>query len=172
MRHVLTLVQSRMASASVGSKEAPCTPRKAVSFAAPLPTTPFNQETENDPWEFFPEWQYPNSAMRDDTKSYDEEYRAALLAERNKARTYGSPLPLAKKQELAQLSLRCGPFEAFRTPTRPRRQRPSLQSVPTDEQAHSHQHEERPSPSPMKVDTPSYKKGLRGEQEYTSLAVD
>ncbi|RMZ25610.1 hypothetical protein D0859_10331 [Hortaea werneckii] len=134
-----------------------------LSFAALLPTTPFNQEIENDPWEFFPEWQYPNSAMRDDTKSYDEEYRAALLAERNKARTYGSPLPLAKKQELAQLSLRCGPFEAFRTPTRPRRLRPSLQSVPTDEQAHSHQHEERPSPSPMKVDTPSYQKGLREE---------
>ncbi|TKA32508.1 hypothetical protein B0A50_01616 [Salinomyces thailandicus] len=169
LKHKLTLVQNSMASASVESTGAPSTPRKAVGFRAPQPTTPFDETRDDDPWELFPELDYPNSALRDDTRSYQAQIVAALVAEKAMAKNERRPnstIDLAARQELAQRRLRCGPFEYLRIPTRPRGQA-SVPSESTDEQAH----QDEPlslSPvrgSPMKVDTPSYKPGLRREQE-------
>ena len=167
-----------MASAGVGFEAPPRTPTKArVSFTALQPTTPFNKDTDEDPWELFPEWQHPNSAMRQDNPSYQQEFTAAKAAETARAEggpRFNEPLTLEEKQHQALLCHRQGPYECLRTPTRPKRQRASIPQSAShvDEQAHSNAELERLAFSPMKVDTPSYKLGLRKEEVSKPKAGD
>ncbi|KAK5126698.1 hypothetical protein LTR85_009632 [Meristemomyces frigidus] len=94
----------------------PYTPKK--SYKAPLPTTPFNEDREDDPFMLFPEWQHPFSALRDDTQLYRQQFAEAERAEAMKMRQRGSPID---RKRLIKQCLHIGEYDFMRTPTRPKK---------------------------------------------------
>ncbi len=48
---------------------------RQYGFTAPKPSRPFNEELEDDPFLFYPEWQEPFSPLRNDSERYMEERR-------------------------------------------------------------------------------------------------
>ncbi|KAK5697415.1 hypothetical protein LTR97_007553 [Elasticomyces elasticus] len=90
--------------------EPPKTPTKRVNFRAPLRSIPFDEDLDTDPFEFFPEWQLPASALRLSTKRYQTEYatakeHAAHAEAIRDHRDRGSPINIA---DLIQRRLRMG----------------------------------------------------------------
>ncbi|KAK3630194.1 hypothetical protein LTR56_017608 [Elasticomyces elasticus] len=102
--------------------EPPKTPTKRVNFRAPLRSIPFDEDLDTDPFEFFPEWQLPDSALRLSTERYQTEYatakeHAAHAEAIRDHRDRGAPINIA---DLIQRRLRMGfyasPSLALRRP--------------------------------------------------------
>ncbi|KAK4555128.1 hypothetical protein LTR86_007894 [Recurvomyces mirabilis] len=87
----------------------------STSFKAPLPTTPFDDETEDDPFMLFPEWQHPLSALRHDHPDYIKQQQEADDAEFKKPLQRGTPID---KTELILRILHRGPY-ATKPPKQP-----------------------------------------------------
>ncbi|KAK4899097.1 hypothetical protein LTR27_003327 [Elasticomyces elasticus] len=90
--------------------EPPKTPTKRVNFRAPLRSIPFDEDLDTDPFEFFPEWKLPDSALRSSTQRYQTEYatakeHAAHAEAIRDRRDRGSPINIA---DLIQRRLRMG----------------------------------------------------------------
>ena len=61
------------------------TPDTKPDRLVPVPSIPFNDDTDIDPYMLFPEKQWPFSALKEDSRRYREEKEAALEA---KAQTW------------------------------------------------------------------------------------
>jgi len=160
-------------------RQLPITPtkkpaRRKASRIAPFPTSPFNEDKEGkcdiDPWELFPEFQHPNSALRDDSESYKQQAQEQWEAQQQHdmfARRHRSPLNVEQKKDMMLQGNRYGPYE-FMMPT-PRLERRVLkraqatqvvQSRLAAEQERQKLHERRYwrramfDFSPMKICTP------------------
>jgi len=102
------------------AKPVPATPKKP-SFKAILPSTPFDEQNEDDPFDLFPEWCGPYSALRSDTTVYREQERNVkeFISKRPNLR-HDTPLPLGVRQEMIHRCLRMG---FFASPTKAARKR-------------------------------------------------
>ena len=77
----------------------------------PRPSTPFNEDTDLDPFMLFPERQWPYSALKDNSIRYNEEAKAALEAKEMRYRARRGSMTTDDWKEMIHITYGLGKFK-------------------------------------------------------------